>query len=73
MSFSVAHIIQGRRSVAVVLVFAFGFHALVWLTGSLYVAMAVHTAYDITAGIAYGVLGRGRGSEAPDRPESVLS
>ena len=32
--------------------------ALVWLAGSLYVAMAVHVVYDITAGITYGRLGR---------------
>ena len=38
--------------------FALGFHALVWLSGSLYVAMAVHIAYDITAGITYGRLGK---------------
>jgi hypothetical protein len=50
--------IQGWRSAAVILVFALGFHALVWLSGSLYVAMAVHIAYDVTAGISYGRLGR---------------
>jgi hypothetical protein len=52
------HIIQGWRSVAVIVVFALGFHTLVWLAGSLYVAIAVHVAYDITAGISYGKLGR---------------
>ena len=57
-SFGLTHIIQGWRSVAVIVVFALGFHTLVWLAGSLYVAMAVHVAYDITAGISYGRLGR---------------
>src|SRR5262245_55112772 len=57
-SFGLTHIVQGWRSVAVVVVFAMGFHALVWLAGSLYVAMAVHVAYDITAGLSYGRLGR---------------
>jgi membrane protease YdiL (CAAX protease family) len=58
ISFSAGHMIQGWRSAAVILVFALGFHALVWLSGSLYVAMAVHIAYDVTAGISYGRLGR---------------
>jgi membrane protease YdiL (CAAX protease family) len=57
-SFGLVHAIQGWRSVIVIVVFALGFHMLVWLAGSLYVAMAVHVAYDITAGISYGRLGR---------------
>jgi membrane protease YdiL (CAAX protease family) len=57
-SFGLTHIIQGWRSAALIVVFALGFHWLVWLAGSLYVAMAVHVAYDITAGISYGRLGR---------------
>jgi membrane protease YdiL (CAAX protease family) len=58
ISFSAGHIIQGWKSAAVIFVFALGFHTLVWIIGSLYVAMAVHIAYDITAGISYGRLGR---------------
>jgi membrane protease YdiL (CAAX protease family) len=58
LSFGMAHIVQGWRSAAVIIVFALGFHVLVGLAGSLYVAMAVHVAYDITAGIQYGRLGR---------------
>jgi membrane protease YdiL (CAAX protease family) len=42
----------------IVFLMALGFHALVWRAGSLYVAMAVHVAYDITAGITYGRLGK---------------
>jgi membrane protease YdiL (CAAX protease family) len=56
-SFALTHMIQGWRSVAIIAVFAMGFHGLVWLAGSLYVAMAVHVAYDVTAGLAYGKLG----------------
>jgi membrane protease YdiL (CAAX protease family) len=58
ISFGLTHIVQGWRSAALIAVFALGFHALVWLGGSLYVAMAVHVAYDLTAGIRYGRLGR---------------
>ena len=44
----------------VILLFAVGFQFLVWLAGTLWVAMAVHSAYDITAGIVCERMGRGR-------------
>ncbi len=68
ISFGFTHIIQGWKSAALIVVFALGFHALVWLDGSLYVAMAVHVAYDVTAGIAYGRLGKELGYD----PDSVV-
>lgn len=58
LSFAVGHAVQGWRSIVVILAFALGFHLLVWLSGSLYVAMAVHVAYDTIAGISYGRLGK---------------
>lgn len=58
ISFGVAHMVQGWKSSAIIVFFALGFHALVWLGGSLYVAMVVHIAYDITAGLSYGRLGK---------------
>jgi membrane protease YdiL (CAAX protease family) len=58
ISFGLGHIVQGWRSAVLIAVFSLGFQALVWLSGSLYLAMAVHIAYDITAGLAYGRLGR---------------
>jgi membrane protease YdiL (CAAX protease family) len=65
-SFGLTHIIQGWKSAALIVVFALGFHLLVWLAGSLYVAMAVHVAYDITVGLSYGRLGReARGNPVP--------
>jgi membrane protease YdiL (CAAX protease family) len=57
-SFGMAHIIQGWKSAAIISGIAIGFHLLVWLAGSLYVAMAVHVLYDLTAGISYGRLGK---------------
>jgi membrane protease YdiL (CAAX protease family) len=56
--FSVSHVEQGWKSVLVVVPFASTFHLLVWLSGSLYVAMAVHFLYDAIAGLSYGRLGR---------------
>jgi membrane protease YdiL (CAAX protease family) len=66
ISFALTHIVQGWKSVALIVIFALGFHTLVWLAGSLYVAMAVHVAYDITAGISYGRLGRELAPEGLD-------
>jgi membrane protease YdiL (CAAX protease family) len=58
ISFGLAHGVQGWRSSAVIAVFALGFQAVVFVSGGLYVAMLVHVAYDVTAGLAYGRLGR---------------
>jgi len=58
LSFALAHAIQGWRSVAIILLFGLGFQAVVAASGCLYVAMAVHVAYDVTAGLTYGRLGR---------------
>jgi len=72
ISFGLAHFNQGWQSAAIIVCFALGFHALVWLSGSLYVAMAVHMAYDIVAGITYGRLGKEFGY-APEIDESPAS
>ncbi|HYW74023.1 MAG TPA: CPBP family intramembrane glutamic endopeptidase [Pyrinomonadaceae bacterium] len=75
VSFGVGHIIQGWKSAILISVFALAFHLLVWLSGSLYVAMAVHIAYDITAGINYGRLGRELGyrPEVKTAPPAAVS
>ena len=57
-SFGLAHYMQGWKSAATIALFALGFQAVVWISGSLYVAMVVHVMYDITAGFTYGRLGR---------------
>lgn len=59
--FGVVHATQGWRSAALIVVLALGFHVLVLLTGSLYAAMAVHVAYDITAGFMMGRYAREQG------------
>lgn len=56
--FALAHAMQGWKSVGVIAVFSVGFHAIVWLSGSLYVAMAVHFLYDLVAGFSYAHFGR---------------
>jgi len=67
-SFGAGHAIQGPRSAAVIVLLALGFQSLVWLSGSLIPAMAVHAAYDITAGLTYGRLGRELGYGQPEKP-----
>jgi membrane protease YdiL (CAAX protease family) len=73
VSFGMTHIIQGWRSAAIIAGIAIGFQVLVWLAGSLYVAMVVHVLYDLTAGIAYGRLGRELGYRLETRDHSHVS
>jgi membrane protease YdiL (CAAX protease family) len=49
--FALGHAIQGWRSIGVIFVFALGFHAIVYVAGSLWYAIAVHIAYDAIAGV----------------------
>jgi membrane protease YdiL (CAAX protease family) len=58
--FAVSHMVQGWRSALVIFLFALVFQGLVLSTGTLYVAMAVHCVYDITAGMVYGTLSKRR-------------
>lgn len=51
ISFAAAHAMQGLRSMAAIFVIALVCHALVWLAQSLIPVMAVHFAYDLTAGM----------------------
>lgn len=54
MAFSVAHAVQGGKTIVVIFCVAIVFHLLVYLTGTLVIAMVVHAAYDIVAGHAAG-------------------
>ncbi|HEY8713131.1 MAG TPA: CPBP family intramembrane glutamic endopeptidase [Thermoanaerobaculia bacterium] len=67
--FAVAHAMQGWKSVGVIAIFTAGFHALVWLSGSLYVAMVVHFIYDLIAGFSYAHFGRKFGYVIPTRED----
>ncbi len=58
LSFGAAHAVQGWRSAALIGVFALWFSGLAWLSGSLAVGMAVHVAYDVTAGLHYAHFAR---------------
>jgi membrane protease YdiL (CAAX protease family) len=49
--FALVHYPQGGKSMALVFAIALVMQALVSVTGTLYVAMGVHAAYDITAGM----------------------
>ena len=45
--FALGHALQGWKSMAVICIMACSMHALVWYTGTLVVAMAVHALYDL--------------------------
>ena len=62
--FGAAHVVQGWRGIGVTTVFALAAQALVLYSGSLYVAMAWHVAYDVVAGLSYGRYGREMGYPA---------
>jgi membrane protease YdiL (CAAX protease family) len=58
VSFALAHAIQGLRSVLAIATIAAAFHALVFVSGSLYVGMVVHFVYDVIAGFTYASFAR---------------
>lgn len=51
--FALGHANQGLLRMSFVGAIAVGCHVLVWMTGALYLSMAVHFAYDFIAGIVY--------------------
>jgi uncharacterized protein len=65
-TFGFTHIVQGWKSAAIIVLSALGFQTIVCLSGSLYLAMLVHLAYDITAGLHHGRLGRELGYSLAD-------
>jgi len=60
-SFALAHAIQGLRSVLAIAAIAGAFHVLVFVSGSLYVAMVAHFVYDVVAGFTYARFARDLG------------
>lgn len=68
MAFAVAHAVQGGRAMAIVFAIALVFHGMVQLTGTLVIAMVVHTGYDIAAG---SLAGRRAKRLAIDEPPGV--
>ena len=55
--FSISHFMQGWKSMAIIFGMALAFQGLAWVSGSLYVGMAVHALYDVAAGACYGRYG----------------
>lgn len=55
--FAVSHFLQGPKSMAIIFGLALAFQMIAWVSGSLYIAMAVHALYDMTAGFHYGAYG----------------
>jgi membrane protease YdiL (CAAX protease family) len=55
--FGVSHIVQGWKSAAIITVIALLLHGLVAFSGTLLLAIAIHSIYDVVAGLAYGRIG----------------
>lgn len=55
--FAVAHYLQGWKSMTIIFGIALAFQMIAWVSGSLYIGMAVHALYDVTAGFFYGSYG----------------
>jgi hypothetical protein len=55
--FGLSHVVQGWKSAAIITVIALLLHGLVALSGTLLLAIAIHSIYDIVAGLAYGRMG----------------
>jgi membrane protease YdiL (CAAX protease family) len=73
ISFALAHFLQGWKTSVLIVLFALGFQGLAWLAGSLYVAMLVHVAYDITAGFSYGHFARELGYRVEESPARSIA
>ena len=56
-TFGVSHMVQGMQSALIISAIALALHGLVAVSGSLYLAIAVHFLYDLIAGFTYGRLG----------------
>lgn len=71
ISFGLGHAIQGWKSTLIIFAFAVAFQGLVWATGTLYIAMAVHAIYDFVAGLAFASLYRRRVTEPVAEAETA--
>jgi membrane protease YdiL (CAAX protease family) len=55
--FAISHFLQGWKSMSVIFGMALAFQMIAWVSGSLYIGMAVHALYDVIAGLTYGAYG----------------
>lgn len=67
VAFAVAHALQGWKSAIVIFVMALAMHGLVFLTGTLVIAMVVHAVYDLLAGVLGAREAGGEGAAIGDR------
>lgn len=72
VTFAIGHMTQGWRGVLGTFVLALFFHALVYLTGSLYLAIVVHAVYNLIVGtIAVRILSEMKMREQATGPAEV--
>lgn len=68
IAFTAGHWVQRGGALALIALFALGFHGLVAATGDLYAAIAVHTVYDFAAGYVLLGLERRDGAARAGQP-----
>ena len=56
VAFGISHAMQGWKGAAIITIIALVMQAYVYWTGGLLLAMAMHAAYDVIAGLSYGRL-----------------
>lgn len=55
--FGISHYLQGWKGMSLIFAIALVFQGIAWISGSLYVSIAVHALYDVAAGLFYRRLG----------------
>jgi len=66
--FAVSHFLQGWKSMRIIFGIALSFQLVAFLSGSLYIGMAVHALYDVAAGLSYGRYGEELGYPVEPMP-----
>lgn len=66
--FGVSHFLQGWKSMTIIFGIALSFQLIAFLSGSLYIGMAVHALYDVAAGLSYGRYGEELGYPVEPMP-----
>jgi membrane protease YdiL (CAAX protease family) len=73
IAFSIAHYNRGKLGATLILFIGLALQGLVYLAGSLYVAMAVHLCYDVAAGFGYMRLAKKYGIARELPPEQAAA
>jgi membrane protease YdiL (CAAX protease family) len=71
VTFGIGHLSHGWRFALATVGFALGFHALVWVSGSLYPGILIHIAVNLFGGLYTARVGRTAGADAGLQPAAA--